>query len=337
MKNIIKLLIAGTVILNSCAASRISFDVLAPAPVYIPNSVKSLAIIDRSLPENADLNKLEGILTGEGREQDRLSTQFVIDGLNQSLGNNNRYTVIRTDKIMKGSGSGILFPPPLEWNQVDALCKEYDVDAIVSLETYDSDFVLAAASAPGRNLLELNASGVVTVNCGFRMYYPLERSIIDEFHFSHNMNWNAGGNAILAAANTIMNKNRAIRDASHAAGIIYGERITPVWLYVSRDYYKKSKSTPDLDEGARMMQLNEWDQAIAALERAEQGGHRKDRGRAAHNLAVVYEILGDLELAKEWTTVAWGRYREKKSRDYGYILTRRISDRQRLEAQLQKN
>ena len=85
-----------------------------------------------------------------------------------------------------------------------------------------------------------------------------------------------------------------------------------------------------------MMQLNEWDQAIAALERAEKSGNRKDRGRAAHNLAVVYEILGDLELAKEWTTVAWGRYREKKSRDYGYILTRRINDRALLASQLQK-
>ena len=86
-----------------------------------------------------------------------------------------------------------------------------------------------------------------------------------------------------------------------------------------------------------MMQLNDWDKAIEALSNALETASRKDKGRAAHNLAVVYEILGDLDRAKEYTTLAWGRYKEKKSRDYGYILTRRINDRAVLENQLQKN
>lgn len=83
-----------------------------------------------------------------------------------------------------------------------------------------------------------------------------------------------------------------------------------------------------------MMQLNDWDKAIADLKSATETGNRKARGRAAHNLAVVYEILGDLETAKEWTTVAWGRYKEKKSRDYGYVLTNRINEQAYLKRQL---
>ena len=242
MKFIKYLIIMLAVLLNSCAASRISFDVLAPAPVIIPNSIKSLAIIDRSLPENSDLNKIEGLLTGEGLEQDRLSTQFVLDGLNNSLSNTDRYVVIRTDELMIGSGSGFLFPEPLRWEQVEALCSKYDVDAIVSLETYDSDFIISRARSGG-SILDIHAGGEATVNCGFRMYYPAPGTIIDEFHFSHAMTWESGG-SILAAANAVLNKNKAIRETSFAAGKIYGQRITPSWYLVNRDYFKKSKNRP---------------------------------------------------------------------------------------------
>jgi len=51
---------------------------------------------------------------------------------------------------------------------------------------------------------------------------------------------------------------------------------------------------------------------------------------------VVYEILGDLDQAKEWATTAWGVYKNKKSRDYGYILTLRIQERERLRQQLEE-
>lgn len=332
-KNIFPILIVALLV-SSCSASRISFNVLAPAPLYIPNSIQSIAIIDRSLPENSDLNKLEGILTGEGREQDRLSTQFVIDGLQNSLSTSDRYQVNRTNELMVGSGAGFLFPEPLGWDVIQSLCEKFDVDAIVSLETYDSDFIISSASK-GDGLLDIRAGGKATVNCGFRMYYPGIGSIVDEFHFSHAMDWQAGG-SVLAAAGAILNKNKAIHETSFNAGIMYGQRITPSWLRANRDYFKKSKKCPELDEGARMMQLNDWDKAIVALELALERGNRKDRGRASHNLAVVYEILGELEQAKEFTTMAWGRYKEKKSRDYGYILTRRINDMQLLNNQLEK-
>jgi hypothetical protein len=51
-----------------------------------------------------------------------------------------------------------------------------------------------------------------------------------------------------------------------------------------------------------MMEANDWDSAIEELNVAlENGRHRKVRGRAAHNLAVVYEILGDLPKAREYS------------------------------------
>jgi hypothetical protein len=318
--------------------------VLAPAAVNIPTYIQTVALIDRSLPENEKLNILEGILTGEGPKQDELATQFAIDGLNNILQNSSRYQVIRTQEKMKGSESGRNFSEPLTWNIIKELCLKYEVDAIVSLETYDSDFIITNGSRLVNKKIgnktikvpEFYANGIAKINLGFRLYDPQELTVVDQFQYSHSMDWNVGGSSIQAAIEGLLNRNEALKEVSYNAGVIYGERISPAWYRVTREYFHKSKRDPDLAEGARMMEANDWERAIAALEKAEALGHRKTKGKAAHNLAVVYEILGDLNLAKEWASTAWGKYKNKKSRDYGYILTRRIQEQERLQQQLEE-
>lgn len=321
------------ILLSGCGASRINFDVLVPAVKTVPAEIKSITIINRSLPENVEANRLEGILTGEGLNQDTLSTKFVMRGLDESLRGSGRFNVAKATEGYNGSGIGTLLPEALSWDIVDYLCEKYNSDALIALEAYDSDFLVTGA-AVGRDLLDLQARGVVTVNCGFRMYDPATRIIFDEFMYKHRMDWGSGGFSIIAAADALINKKRAIEQASLESGILYGRRLSPEWIYASRDYFKRGKGNYDLAEGARMMQLNDWDRAISALERALQSVKRKARGRAAHNLAVVYEILGDLPKAKEWTTVAWGQYRIRKSRNYGYILTLRIQEQDVIDYQL---
>ncbi|MFO7933489.1 MAG: DUF6340 family protein [Bacteroidales bacterium] len=336
MRQLILLLLPAILGMYGCAGTRnIHFNAQVPAPYSIPHHIKNLAIIDRSIPEDEDLNLLEGILTGEGVRQDKLATQIVIDGLNHSLQNSSRYQVTRTTEKMKGSGAGSTFPEPLDWQRVTELCEEYQADALVSLETFDSDFIVThGAKTGGEGGIRISAQGVSTVDCGFRLYDYRNRDVIDQYHFSHKELWESGGTTITAAVATLLNKNDAIRQASFQAGIVYGERITPSWIRIHREYFKKSKRNPYLAEGARMMEVNDWDRALDALLRAVETGRFKTKGRAAHNLAVVYEILGDLDEAKRWASDAWGRYGIKKSRDYGYLLTRRINEQRLLESQL---
>lgn len=318
-------------LLAGCSASKISFNVLAPAPVEISRDIKTVAIIDRSIPADEDINLIEGILTIEGKKQDEVASQIVIDGLNQRLSESDRFNIIRTNEAIKGSGTGFMFPEPLNWDEVDKLSSKYEADAILSLETFDSDFLITRGAIPGKNLMEIHAGGVAKINCGFRIYYPAGRAIVDEFLFTRSYEWESGGLSVLAAANAITARNNAIKDASFTAGVVYGERITPSWYRVSRDYFTKAKKNPYMEEGARMMQLNEWDNAIAALEKGIDSGDTKSKGRSAHNLAVVYEILGDLNAAKEWATLAWGKYREKVSREYGIIINRRIREQEAMQ------
>lgn len=343
MKYFLVCLLLITGLLYQCVNPTIRFNALYPAEIDIPTEVRSVAIIDRTAPENKWLSIIEGGITGEGIGQDKEASQITLDGVSSILQNSERYHTVRTNEVMKGSESGSTFPDPLSWEVVEQITKEYEVDVVLSLETFDSDFIVTDGTrvvekknADGVmiRLPEFYARGVASVKLGFRLYDPVERSILDQYHFTDNMDWEASGNSVHDAINHLVGKNAAIRDVSYNAGRMYAQRITPSWYRVTRIYYKKAKHNPDLEEGARWMEANNWDNAIVSLEKALERGDQKSRGMAAHNLAVVYEILRNLGNARDWAQKAWAQYENKDSKDYAYQLNRRIQDGERLKYQM---
>jgi hypothetical protein len=308
-----------------CAAPTMNFDVMVPAAVNFPDHITSVAMIDRSHREDKVLNTLESGLTGEMIGEDKLATQILMDGIHSIMVNSATLDFIRTPEVMEaGSSVSASFPASLDWETVEELCKKYNANAILAIEMFDSDFIVVP-----------RISQTVTVTAGIRMYDPLTRSIIDQYLFDHQMGVGGSVDNIEAAIGSLINKSVAIKEVSYDAGVLYGRRISPSWYRVSRKYYRRSKRDFNLAEGARMMEVNDWNAAREALLKAvETGRKRKTRGRAAHNLAVVYEIEGNLLEAKSWAQAAWGKYKNKHSREYLYDLNHRISQEQVLEQQL---
>ncbi len=308
------------------AAPTMNFDVMLPARISIPSHIKSVAMIDRSVPEDNVRNAIEGGLTGEFFGQDKEATQIVMDGIHSILANSPTLNFKRTNESLSGGTlTGAAFPDPIPWKKIGELCLEYESDAILSIEIFDSDFIMI----PGKGQM-------VNVKVGIRLYDPVGRTLLDQYNYTHQSPIRAAGNTFEAVVGSLLDKSAEIRDASYDAGIVYGQRITPSWYRVSRKFYRRSKGDDNLAMGARMMEVNDWPAAKESLQTAVDTGKRKTRGRAAHNMAVVHEIEGDLLEAKSWAQTAWGNYRNKKSRDYLYDLNQRIRQEEVLEQQLEQ-
>ncbi len=306
------------------AAPTMNFNVIIPALRDVPNHIKVAAMIDRTLVEDDASNVIEGVITGELIGEDKLATQILMDGVHAMLENSATVSIKRTTEVYKGgSPFSAAFPEPLSWEEIETLCKKYQADAIVAIEKFDTDFIIV----PG-------VRQIATVQAGIRMYDPASKSIIDQYQYSHHENIGSGELSFESALNGIISKNAAIKEASYEAGIEYGRRLSPTWYRVSREYYRKSKGDDVFAEGARMMEVNDWSAAKEALFQSVESGHRKTKGKAAHNLAVVCEIEGNLEEAKAWAQEAWGKYKNKDSKDYLYDLNRRINEMARVSAQL---
>jgi hypothetical protein len=266
-------------------------------------------------------------------------------GLQENLRNSPRFEMIVTNEEMKGSGSGGSFPAPLQWNLVNELSQKYQADAILAIETYDSDFIITKGTKNTKKVTEKGdtilipeyyAEGLATVKIGYRLYDSKQKTITDQYHLSRNNRWYAKGNSIQDAVVQLIDSKAAVQRVSHMTGLAYGARISPTWYTVEREFYKKTKKDLNFATGSRKAQVNDWNGAVEFWNRAAQSRNSKIAGRAAYNLALAYEVLGDLDNAKKWVMKSYAEYGNKKARHYASILDERQWEAQRLAQQLQK-
>lgn len=170
----------------------------------------------------------------------------------------------------------------------------------------------------------VRAGGVVGIKLGFRLYDPVNRSVADEFMFNHHSRWEAQGNPVQMIIGGIIDHRVAVIDASFESGVIYGERISPLWVTLERDFFTKGGSNTDFKTGVRRATVNDWEGAMNSWHLSVDSGRRKTSGRSAYNLALMYEIEGDLDKALEWARYSYSDYRIRRARDYAHKLENRI-------------
>jgi hypothetical protein len=329
-------------VLTSCTSS-LRMNVLQPAAVYVHPDIKTIALVNRTKPMSKAANIIEGILSGEGINQDKSGVDQALGGLMTELQSSPRFKIVTTDLFLQGSGSGGAFPVPLNWQEVADICQKFGADAVCTLETYDSDTrivptrtVTRKTGSDGKqyDYIEFVVTQTVTVQAGFRLYDPVAKTIVDQYDFTEQNNWTSRGLTEMQALSGLINKRAATDQVSNAAGIKYGIRIAPSWIWITRDFYTKGGKQNDMKTAGRLAKVNKWVEA-RQLWQGLQNADTKTAGKAAYNIAISYEYEGNLNEAKNWASKAYTQYGNKKGRDYVRILDRRIADCNALQNQMQ--
>jgi hypothetical protein len=317
---------------------------LKPAPVHLGSHIQNIAVVDRATPEN-DTMKVLDVLTASIPNLNREASQKAVDGLVLNLERSPRYNVVRTPERLTTPAVRGNWPPPMGWNEVESLAKKYNSDAIIVLESFNSEFILTdgATRLPpkteggGGEILrrQFYVEGIAGIKLGFRIYDLQTKSIADEFMFNHNSRVSAEGNALQMVAGGLIDHRQAVNEASFHSGRIYADRISPQWLRLNREFFTKGRGHRDFKIGVRRATVNDWSGAREAWHRSVDSRRRKTAGRSAYNLALMYEIAGDLDVARDWAQHSYTDFRIRKARDYVYKLDRRIREQRITASQME--
>ncbi|MBN2665547.1 MAG: hypothetical protein JXR67_03490 [Bacteroidales bacterium] len=338
-KHILILLLAAAAV--SCKTNQLYINVLQPAPVTMSPGIKKVGIINRSIPtdETKTLDALDRVLSLESTDLDKDGAWECITGVASELKNNDRFSevVLLDDIDFRSSRIGIL-PPMLSNRIADSICRVKGIDALFALERFDTDTRISTSSAGSvetavGNLpfLGFQVTMETIIKSGWRIYYPAEGRILDEFSFAESLGFTAKGISILAAAGALKDRKNAIREVSRNAGMAYAERILPYRLNVNRDYFVKG--TNNFKIARRKAQMGKWDEAGTLWDTETANPKAKIAGRAWYNMAILSEINGDIDKAMELAARAWEDYKTRKALDYTRILERRKDDKRLLEIQ----
>lgn len=336
------LIFISILLFHSCKTAQTSMEVLRPAEINIPTHVKKVAVINRSLPGREDrlLNIIEGLVTGEPIFADREGSNHCVNGLIDQLNNGPRFNaILATSSDLYGTGTR-QFAPAISWFRVDSLCRTYGVDALIVLEAFDSNIGIKEGSREvkrrrdGREYIEkiFSAEMCIDVNSGWRIYDNINKRIIDHNYYMEERCWKRDGSNMNEARRKLPSRRRAINQAGRFAGEQYGFRISPNWIRVNRTYFVRGHD--GFQEARRHVRHNNWDAAEQIWQNLSKSTDPKVAGRAMFNLALAFEIKGDLDQAIIYAKRALREFRIREARRYIVTLERRQADEYRLDQQM---
>ena len=337
-----------SLLISFCSVSQMPIQVLIPAEISIKKEIKHIGIVNRSIPSKKRkiANILEGFVSGESIMADRIAAEHCLQGLAEKLNNSPRFSaVIIHGEKLRGTGTRV-FPAQLQWSRVREICTKHRVDALIALETFDSDIDYKTSKRMRKKKEKDKETGekitvkvpryhihlYIDVNSGWKIYDPNSEAVIDANVYTDRKSWRVDAKSKMEARRKLPDKRDAINIAGYNSGVRYGLRISPTWIDVYRKYYVKG--SPEFKEAYRYIRADDWEKAVSIWKGVLENSEKKIAGRAAYNIAVAEEVLGDLEEAYNWAKKSYTEYGNKSALHYMRILRTRIEDRNRLREQL---
>lgn len=302
------------VFLSSCALQKeIQIEVLKPSDIELPSHIKSVLLVDNTIPQlnttgnfylhkklnNAyKVSKIERVERLDTVAVDSLAISCIYNTANVLLQSNYLDTVI----VLKDSNlikNNVMLMP----SQVKILAIRYNVDAVISLDKltyqsvveystwYNDLYDLSAYTSyellwrfyDGKTLEQLNRK-----EFGDTLYYDISYSNIADKGFVEAM----------------------ISETVWEAGAESARKMYPWWKTVTRVYFESG--APDLRIGSKYYKNGDYENAAKYWAIVFQNYNGKNKARAALNLALYSELIGDLEKALEYLQKAKFVYEDSK-------------------------
>jgi len=326
-KSFIRLLAIVLVVSGCSKYGFVNLNYPQRPAVYLPDNVKTIAIVNRSLTKDQDKEKkiTESIATGEIAGSDRIASDECLKGVFDRMNGQRGLTIVIPQRTrLYGTGTRVT-PELLDWKLVQNICDSSKTDALLVLENFDSnsDLIVATLTNQVRTVVngrtprpELPNRIRMNVLAFWRMYDPSAKTIIDQYQSTSYLTFNGVGRDFA------LPPPDALPNTAYAAGQEYIQRFLPTYYTVRRDMYKRGKGSgkEDFKAAFRRAEVANWQGAIDAWTEIFKHTNRKNAGRACLDIAVSYEVLGNTDLALQWAKKAYEEFGDELGRDYAKIL-----------------
>ena len=271
-------------LMASCASVDVlTYDQLHPAEMSFPADIKQVGVVNNMPYRTAPLTEslTMGVITAEGK----LTAEAVAGALADS-----KYfdQVIICDSALQPKDADITADPKLSAEDINNLSADLGVDMLVSLERLWVETSQKKIQYPGWNVPVSVVKS--NINPVIRLYVPGRTQPLHTISISDSLYWDMG---------VPLSEDIILKEASKLAATKIAEYITPTWTQADRVYF--SGGCVEMRDAAVYLREGDWKEAQSIwkglYDRLRKG---KTKTRAAFNIALSYEMLGDILSAEQW-------------------------------------
>lgn len=334
--NVVALFIGVMLLNQSCRTKLINVQIVSNPKIALAPEVKKIALINLVKTNNV-ANKVGEVLAGEIPGNDsRLATEC-LNSLDMTISSSKKYTVSQSPVKVPQKNNNLSFGEPISWSKIDSIAKAENADVVIALEYFNASFAVNINQTILNNgNKNPTLDGVVPnlipgmgrvygesrAETGFRIYDNLHKTIVFQnnasFFQSHSINY-------FEAVKMVMVKNDHLHDISKYAGQQFAGNFFPVRFYANRTIskYKSDK----FKMAYRLAIVGQWQSAADIFEQIlNESTSTRAKWRSAYNMALCYEVLGDLPKAYKMAQEAYAISGKGKVLRYANLINGRIQN-----------
>jgi Family of unknown function (DUF6340) len=298
--------------LTSCTTMQYtSLDVLKPAKVSFNVDANNILIANNSIIQPADLgHKTHAFNENEKNntvKTDSLSI-YCLGALTQELEAKNFFNSVQLSAKSMNRQLDFNRISPLKQDSIQNLCKRYNSNVILSLDKIFVEDQLSELYAIDNN--DYLSSIEVKVKTFWSIRYPGSNQQTN-VTFNDTVYWQSTGETNAMATFKLPKRQDALVDAALNVGKKMTNRLIPYWEKADRYFFIYPNK--QLKQGMDSVYVKNWKGAITIWESLiAKNKNSYLQAIAKNNLAICYELDGNIEKAFDYATQAYYGYAKQE-------------------------
>lgn len=311
-----------SLLLASCGSiESLTYDELRPASCSFPQSVRKVGIVNNAVPTPVHRRGIitVGAIDGDGSQTCESLAEVLADS---------RYfnEVIICDSAFRTADPSTPFRTFTK-EEVSQMAYDLGVDLILSLDLVRIEIEKQdAVKVPwAYQTLKTRVTPVL------HAYMPDRSKPLLVVSLSDSLEWNY---------DPVISDRLIVQEMAHAAALALGHALVPYWMPAHRNYF--DGGSVDMRDAGVSVRMDDWQEAKRLWQKIYSSTKSlKKQARAAYNLALANEMLGDIAEADRWISLALdiapkGSDIERYCKLYQHQIQERITQTSLLNAQMQR-
>jgi len=284
-------------ILGACSLKKMVVQVPLPPEIQIPDSIQSIAILNRSLNANSGDTKDSLVPKQLSRKTYSRKTYYDIAASDSALLSAARtiYDSQRFDvvvplqrNIYREDHNVIL--EPLDSAYLQNVCKDFNVEAVLVLENFSekTQYCFGEIRLINTMIWRFCQPGL----------FPLSILTEDTLYWYYDLD---------LPYKKALKKLPSLKEMLIQGAIFSGENIARqigcIWEDRRRYYFKTGKKK--VDAAIPLIESNQWEEASDLWLKYSSASSRSLRGKIEFNLALASEMTGDIDRAIDWANKSY--------------------------------